>query len=636
MSGMKLRTMVMLLFSLAIVCRAGENPASAGETAGSGLKKLSLTELMDIEVTSVSKREESVYDAPASIFVITREDIRRSGATSIPEILRLAPNLQVARLDGDEYAISARGFLHSSANKLLVLMDGRTVYTPLFSGVFWDAQDTLLEDIERIEVISGPGATLWGANAVNGVINIITRSSTNTHGALLGGNAGDAERGVTVRHGGALGANASYRVYGKFNDWDHTSQPGGFRNNDDWHKAQVGFRSDWDDSKNSYTLQGDFYDGSLRSGEADISGANLLARWDRRLEGDSRVQVQAYYDYTRRKLPPVFSEKLETFDFAFQHFFRPITGQTVTWGGGYRHGDDDVGNSISLAFLPAKRDLDWGNLFVQDEIRLVEDRVQLTLGAKADYNPYTGIEFLPSVRLAWKLAPDHLLWSSLSRAVRAPSRIDVELFVPGVPPYILQGAPDFESELFNVWELGYRTQPTRDSSVSITLFRSEHDKLRGIVFVPADGGFQFQNPVEGETMGVEAWGSYQPAAFWVLNAGMAYMDKNLRLKAGGPVPAGLSRPDGNDPEYQWTLRSWFDLPHDFELDFHLRGVGSLPDPGVPSYTELGIRLAWLPIHNLELSIVGRNLLHDDHLEFVTSSASSEVDRSAYFKILWTF
>lgn len=617
------------------VCVAADGPATAPAGVATELKGLSLAELMDIEVTSVTKRGGSVYDAAASIFVISREDIRRSGATSIPEILRLAPNLQVARMDGDEYAITARGFQHSSANKLLVLIDGRTVYTPLFSGVFWDSQDTMIEDIDRIEVISGPGATLWGANAVNGVINIITRSAADTHGLAADGAVGDRERGVSLRYGGTLGPDASYRVYGKFHDWDATRRPDHSRVNDDWDRAQVGFRADWAGTRDQFTVQGDLQDGSLRSDAADTRGANLLARWSRMLANDGRVQVQAYYDHTERDFAPVFREDLDVFDIEIQHFFRPHASHAVTWGGGYRHGDDEVENSAFLAFLPANRDLDWGNAFIQDEIRIVEG-LQLTLGAKADYNPYTSVEFLPSVRLAWNLAPNHMVWGSLSRAVRAPSRIDAELFVPGLPPHLIHGGPAFESEVFNVWEAGYRAQPTPDTSLSVTVFRSEHDKLRGAVFVLDPFGFQFQNPVEGETMGVEAWGSYRPTGFWVLNAGMVYMDKNLRLKSGGPVPPGLSGPDGNDPEYQWTLRSWFDLPHDFELDLHLRGVGALPEPRVPHYTEMNVRLGWRPLPGVELAVIGQNLLHDDHVEFVTADANSEVDRAVLFQARWKF
>lgn len=617
------------------ICLMTGVSASAQVDPAGNLKGLSLAELMDVEVTSVSKRGESVYDAPASIFVISREDIRRSGATSIPEILRLAPNLQVARMDGDEYAITARGFLHSSANKLLVLMDGRTVYTPLFSGVFWDSQDTLLEDIDRIEVISGPGATLWGANAVNGVINIITRSAADTHGIVADGTVGDWERGVSLRYGGELAPGASFRVYGKFHDWDSTRRPDRSRVEDEWHRAQVGFRADWIADQDHYTVQGDFYDGSVRSDAADAEGANLLARWSRTLADGGRFQVQAYFDHTLRNFAPVFRENLDTFDVEFQHFFRPHDNHAITWGGGYRHSDDEVDNSAFLAFLPANRDLDWGNVFIQDEIRIV-DSLQLTLGAKADYNPYTSVEFLPSVRLAWNLAPNHMVWSSLSRAVRAPSRIDTDLFVPGVPPHLIHGGPDFEAEVFNVLEAGYRTQPTPDTSLSVTFFRSEHDKLRGAVFSLDPFGFRFENPVEGDTTGVEAWGSYQPAKFWVLNAGMVYMDKDLRLKAGGAVPPGLSGPDGNDPEYQWTLRSWFDLPHDFELDMHLRGVGSLPEPAVPDYTELNVRLGWRPLPGVELALIGQNLLHADHVEFVTDDANSEVDRAVYFRASWKF
>src|SRR5713226_8886719 len=421
------------------------------------LADLSIEELGNIQVTSVSKHPERLADAPASIFVITGEDIRRSGATRLPEALRLAPNLEVARASASSYAISARGFNNTIANKLLVLIDGRTVYTPLFSGVFWDAQDVMLEDVERIEVISGPGATLWGANAVNGVINVITRRASDTQGAFAYAQSGNLERGYGARYGGTLGEGGSYRVYGRSFDIFNTSNASGATASDGWSKGQVGFRTDWGTAANGFTLQGDAYRGSLDQANNDntsISGNNLLGRWNRDLAAWGQLQVQSYFEHTERDIPGTFAERLNILDVEFQHRLRPMGAHRLTWGGGYRHGDDRVTNSVVLAFLPADRSLRWANVFAQDEIALQEN-LRLTLGTKFENNYYTGTEPLPSARLAWKPDPQRLVWGAASRAVRAPSRIDRDFFVTA-GSLQLKGGPDFVSEVVKVFEVGYR------------------------------------------------------------------------------------------------------------------------------------------------------------------------------------
>src|SRR5438552_51666 len=364
------------------------------------LADLSIEELGNIQVTSVSKHAERLLDAPASIFVITGEDIRRSGATRLPEALRLAPNVEVARINASSYAISARGFNQPNAiaNKLLVLIDGRAVYTPLFSGVFWDAQDVMLEDVERIEVISGPGAALWGANAVNGVINVITRRSSDTQGGYAYGHSGHLERGYGARYGGAEG-NVSYRAYGRVFDIFNTSTANGTTANDGWSKGQVGFRTDWGTTANGFTLQGDGYRGSLdqlNDQNSHISGANLLGRWNRDLAEGGSLRVQAYVDQTEREIPGILAEHLNIYDVEFQHGLRAIGAHALIWGGGYRYGNDRVTNSAVLAFLPAGRGLRWSNVFAQDEIAL-ESNLRLTLGGKFENNYYTGTDFLPSV-----------------------------------------------------------------------------------------------------------------------------------------------------------------------------------------------------------------------------------------------
>src|SRR5882762_4704729 len=573
--------------------------ANAQTGKPSDLADLSLEELANLEITSVSRRAERLSDAPASIFVITGDDIRRSGATSITEALRLAPNLEVARVDSHQYAISARGFNQPNAiaNKLLVLIDGRTVYTPLFSGVFWDAQDTLLEDVDRIEVISGPGATLWGANAVNGVINVITRRAADTQGTLLVAGAGNLERGAAARQGGKLGEDGAFRVYGKISDRDHTSRADGTSVQDRWDSGQAGFRADWGTAAGALTLQGDAYRGTIdqaTAGDVRISGGNLLARWARQLSGGDRVQVQAYFDNTAREIPGTFEERLNIFDVDFQHALRVGSQHSVIWGGGYRRADDHVSNTAAIAFLPADRNLRWGNLFVQDEIALHGDQLRLTLGTKAQSNPYSATEFLPSARIAWKPDASRLVWSALSRAVRAPSRL---------------------------------------ASYSVTLFHSVHDHLRSLEPGPA-GALVIGNEMEGKTDGIEAWGSLQAAERWRLSAGLLVLDQNLRLKPDSGDTMGVAAA-GNDPKHQWSLRSSLDLPGRQEFDVMVRHVAPLPSPSVPGYTALDARYAWHFERGLELALIAQNLFDRSHPEFGAAATRSEIERGLFLKLRWS-
>jgi iron complex outermembrane receptor protein len=606
-----------------------------GPISAEDLSRMTIEDLANIEITSVSKKGEPLSAAAAAVFVITSDDIRRSGANSIPEILRLAPNLQVARVDASQYAISARGFNSTTANKLLVLIDGRSVYTPLFSGVFWDVQDTLIEDIERIEVISGPGGVQWGSNAVNGVINIVTRRAKDTTGALVSLGAGNTERGAAVRYGGKLGENGNYRVYAKNFNRDHTVTETG-NAQDAWKKSQFGFRMDWAKSGDGLTLQGDIYDGSIDqafNADKTIAGGNFLARWNRTLGDGSAVQVQAYYDKTRRFYPGTFGEVLDTYDVDAQHRFKWRKSHDVVWGGGYRLMRDDVTNTASLAFLPAQRDLRLANLFVQDSIALAE-QLQLTLGARLEHNTYTGLEVQPNARLGWTVHENALLWSSVSRAVRTPSRLDRDLFAPGSAPFLLAGGPNFVSEKLIAYEIGYRAQPVRQASFSISTFYNVYDELRSIE--PVGAGpvpLVIANKMEGTTYGVELWGTYQLLAWWQLKTGYNYLKKDLRLKADSRDATGISGA-GNDPSHQFSLRSAMNLPRNVELDFALRAVDQLPNPHVPGYVTLDARLGWRFAKDLEISLAGFNLFDRRHPEFGIGPNRSEVPRQVYVKMLW--
>lgn len=628
---MTIKKLTRRLGGLAVLLAFAPAPSFAG-LQYAALADLSLEQLADIVVTSVSRREERLADAAASVFVISAEDIRRSGATSLPEALRLAPNLQVARINAHQYAITARGFNSSTANKLLVLIDGRTVYTPLYSGVFWDAQQVMLEDVQRIEVISGPGGTLWGANAVNGVINVITRNAGETQDTLVVAGAGDRERSTAARTGGKIGENGHYRVYGQMADRDNTEQAGGTDVRDAGRTGQIGFRADFGNDIDGFTLLGDAYRGRIEQvpDKREISGVNLLARWNRRLADGSALQVQTYVDHTEREHPTIFSERLDIFDIEFNHALQPWVGHKLIWGAGYRHARDRVGNTAAVAFLPARRNLNQGNIFIQDKIALRPD-LDLTLGIKAESNPYTDFEYLPNLRLAWRPNLNSLMWGALSRAVRAPARIDREFFSPGRPPYQIAGGPEFKSELVNVLEVGYRAQPSSSLSYSLTAFHHDYSRLRSVE--PRPGGDVLENRISGTLTGIEAWAGYRVTDAWRLSGGLVAMDRNLRRDPGSADVIGL-RALGNDPKRTMMLRSTFDLTPRHELDLTVRHVGDLPDPAVPSYTALDVRLGWRPDPDLEVSLSLQNILDSDHAEFGAPATRSEFERSIFLKLLW--
>ncbi len=609
-------------------------------TNPSALRTLSLKELMDIEVSSVSKRPEKLSETASAIQVITQEDIRRSGVASLPEALRLASNLEVAQVDSRQWAISARGFNNTTANKMLVLIDGRTVYTPLYAGVFWDVQDPLLEDIDRIEVISGPGATLWGANAVNGVINVTSRNAKDTQGILLLGGGGTEPRGFSgVRYGGQLNSNTHYRVYGKFFDRDSVVLRNGLDAADDWHMGQGGFRLDWDALKaNRFTLQGDYYSGRMGQRAADdtvVDGGNVIGRWSHSFSEKSDLKLQLYYDRTHRRIPNIFAEVLDTYDVDFQHRFPLGDRQHIVWGLGYRLNKDYVINGPGLAFLPPRISPQSFSGFVQDEIAIVRDRLHLTIGTKIEHNELTGFEYQPNGRLAWKVSQRQTIWGAISRAVRTPSRIDRELFVPGSPPFLLAGGPGFISEELWSYELGYRTQPSERLSLSLATFYNVYDDLRSVERLnpPASFPLVIANGLKGESYGAELTGDYRIADWWRLRAG--YSELRIHIRPGpGSTDTTRGSGESHDPNRQLFLRSSVDLPHDVEFDAAFRFVGSIANQTLPAYSELDVRWAWRPNPRLEFSIVGQNLLHDRHAEFGSPNSRKEIERSVYGKVLW--
>ena len=632
-----------ILCMLGLVCSAERGFTQQPDTALSAqaLKALSIEQLMNLQVTSVSRRPERLSRTASAIQLITQEDIRRSGASSLPEVLRLATNLQVAQVDSRQWAISARGFNSTTANKLLVLIDGRTVYTPLFSGVFWDVQEVPLADIDRIEVISGPGATLWGANAVNGVINVITKDAKDTQALLLSGGGGTEQRGFgTVRYGGALGSAAHYRVYGRGFARDQTNSTSGQGAMDDWHLWQGGVRFDWDPSTTSrFTLQGDLYDGRIAQPSASdivVSGGNVMAQWSHTISERSGVAGHLYYDRTHRDIPGTFGEDLDTYDVDLQHRAGLGTRHNVVWGLGYRQINDRVVNSAALAFLPPHVARQWFTSFVQDEIALLPDRFHVTLGTKVEHNDYTGVEIQPSGRVNWTLGPSATLWAAVSRAVRAPSRIDRELFARISPTSVLAGGPGFHSEEELAYELGYRHQQG-SLALSAATFYSRYHGLRSLEQLnpPAADTIVIGNGQDGESYGAELTAAYVLTSRWRVRAG--YTELRVHI---WPNPGSTDRSRGaaesRAPDRQFFVHSSVDLPAQVRFDVGLRAIGDIAKQQVPGYGELNARLNWQPIAKLDLSIVGQNLLHRRHAEFGAPATRREIERSVYGLVEWHF
>ncbi|MES2161016.1 MAG: TonB-dependent receptor [Pseudomonadota bacterium] len=623
---------------------------AAAQQLPSQLSRMSIEELAEIPITSVSKKAESLGDAAAAVYIITAEDVRRSGATSLAEALRLAPNLEVARTNGTTYAVTARGGSNGNGNKLLVLVDGRVVYNPLNAGVFWEAQDVMMEDIERIEVISGPGGTLWGSNAVNGVINVITRSSKDSQGTLVALGGGNQERGVAVRQGWRLGEEASMRVYAKgFRRDANLTMAGvgaGVAAGDGWSGRQLGFRADWGGADNGATLQGDLYDRQLdqfAGSERHRSGGNLLARWERALADGAALQVQGYYDRVNNLIPGVImlGEANDTYDIEAQHRLLLGARQELVWGGGLRLWRSTATNGAILKFLPEQVTTHMANLFVQDTIAL-DPQWKLTLGAKAERNSYTGLEFQPNLRLAWKPDAHSLLWTALSRALRTPSRVDRDAYIFGIPSAALRGGPNFRSERLTALELGYRAQPTSRLSYSINAYYNKYDDLRAIENGALKGTLEVGNQAEGRAAGLEIWGNFQVSRDWRLSASHTLLHESVNLRPGfnGPPPAsGLVSLLGNDPAHRYTLRSSHDLPHGVELDLSLDRVAALPNPAVPAYTSLDARLGWHAAARLDLALSVQNLLDRRHGEFgalTGTSPRAAFERSLSLQLLWKY
>lgn len=650
---------------IVLACLVGTFPGTAlANDLPEDLTGLSIEALMDLEVTSVSKRPEKQGQAAAAIFVITNEDLRRWGVTSIPEALRRVPGISVARIDANKWAITARGFNSRFANKLLVLIDGRSVYTPLFAGVYWETQDLVLEDVDRIEVIRGPGGTLWGANAVNGVINIITRPATETRGELLSATAGNEVSGITsVRHGGDLVNGGNYRIYAKNQNYAEGYNPAGAH--DDWRSSQAGFRADWERGPDdTYTLQGDLYRGkagqqvTLPAGDGptigipvvsdtDLGGGNLLARWSHDFQADNNLSLQVYYDHVDRDGTVLFEDR-DTFDVDFQHRFQWQQAHDVVWGLGYRFVHDNTDNNATFRLDPSARDTSRYSTFLQDEISLSEV-LRLTLGSKLEYSDFSNFELQPSVRMAWSPNTGHTLWGAVSRAVRTPARGEHDVMLrllpvpdPGVPVYTA-GSGNYDAEDVVAWETGYRFNYLNRWSVDIAAFYNDYDRLRTMEPVISPSGdllYVFDNNLSGETRGVELATHWQVSPAWRLNATCTWMQMDLQLQNGSTDYMSRAAEDAS-PTGSAALWSSHDLGNRTQFDAALRYVDAIRVSGIDidSYLQLDLRLAWEAAPGLELSLVGQNLLDDRQREFLPDfidSQPTEVQRSIYGRVVWHF
>lgn len=641
------------------------------------LKAMSLENLMQLTVFSASKKPEQLSNVAAAMHVITREDIRRSGARTLPDLLRGVPGLSVANMDAHTWAITSRGFNGLFANKLLVLMDGRTLYTPLYSGVYWDMQDTLLNDIERIEIIRGPGATIWGANAVNGVINIITRKAEDTDGLFASTGGGSLDKTSLNARYGKAGDQLSYRIYAKYLDRDHFDSHEDDTHRDSWQNEKGGFRLDMAvDDDNQISIQGDIYHGTsdqmttLGSGikfESDVrlSGGSLQFQWERQLNEDSAWSVQTYMDRSLRD-DWFLDQSRTTWDISFNHRFSFLGNQDIVWGGGYRYTTDRTTGGAYSAMYPASQTTEIVNLFVQDDWTLITDKLHLIFGSKIEHNDYNGYEVQPTARLLWTLNNQHSLWAAISRAVRTPSRADSDLYatvaqvettetintpygpmtVPATITMNVSGNPDFQSEKLIAYEIGHRAQIHKDFSIDTALFYNVYKDLR-----TQDSGNPVVNPsvspveinipmaignnMDGETLGIELAANWQVNQHWRLAGSYSWLRIFLHHNA---VDGDLMGENAEDetPEHQASLRSYLDLPNDLEWDtslFYFNGFYN-----VPAHLRCDMRLGWNPSSNWELSVKVENLFDDGHREYFNSLGlvTSDVPRNWYAEVKYLF
>jgi iron complex outermembrane receptor protein len=636
----------------------------------------SLEDLMNVQVTSVSKNEQTLSRTASAIFVITAEDIARSGATNIPDLLRMVPGMDVAQINANTWAISARGLNGEFSNELLVMVDGRTVYVPTFGGVFWDVLDMPLDDIERIEVIRGPGGTIWGANAVNGVVNIITKKAADTHGALIVAGGGSLDQGFGVtQYGGTLGKNTDYRVYSKYLNQAELPGLNGQSGGDGWHLLSGGFRVDSTLSpKDMLTIQGSLYAGregnpNLRlqsvtspgpqefDSKVDLSGGFLQVAWHHTFSARSDTFLQVSYDEFKR--PDVLDEGRYTLNFDFQHNFLWGQRQSIVWGLDYRYSSSHTDGDLTISLNPADLNTQIGSSFIQDEIAISPDRLYLTVGTKLEHDYYTGFVLLPSARLTWQPNSHQMFWAAISRAARTPASTDTAERLnfagfpgPGGTPILIGqvGNPHFKNEDLTAYEVGTRFTGIKHVSIDIAAFYGEYRQQQTVepappvfettpspphLFIPTT----FENLMHGESQGLEIAANWKVTDRWTLSPGYAFEQIHMHLDPSSQDTTSVSPAEGSSPVNSAQLRSHFILPHNFAWDTSAYFVGRLADPRVPSYTRVDTSLTWHYREGLSISLVGQNLVRDQHLEFIEStgaSTSTLIKRSGYAKFTWRF
>ncbi len=607
--------------------------ADAAPPSIDDLRNMSIEDLASLEVTSVSKRPEALNEAAAAVYIITAEDIRRSGVTSLPEILRLAPNLEVARINAYNWTVTARGFNSpETANKLLVLIDGRSVYEPIGSGIPWPQVNVAADNIARIEVISGPGGTLWGANAVNGVINVITRDAPSTQGFVARAAAGVYKRSLTLGYGGKLSETTHYRVFADGFRVGETEALAAGSPSDAVHGAHGGFRIDSANDTHSWSLRGNAYSSALHDGGGKFSGYDLDADWSRALADGSTLTVTGYLDHNENDSPTV-SESRYTLNLDVQYALAQKGRHRIIWGGELRNWWENFTSYNAFHFAEPETTIALGSLFVQDEIAL-KSNLNLTLGIKAEYNSYSGFDWLPSARIAWQPDGSSLAWAALSRAVRTPNRIERELEATG----FLVPSPDYSSETLTALEAGWRAQPMERMSYSLSAFYNWYDDLRTGGITPVTIlPFMIENGARGTTYGLEGWTRYQMTPEWRISAGFNLLHKDFELKPGYAFDI-YGTVFGQDPSYQAQIRSEWNITDTVELDVWLRSVGAIDTAPVSGYNELNLRAGWRLRDNLELSLNGVNLLNPRHLEVYDPSSTEPryIGRSVFASLRYGF
>lgn len=653
------------------------SPSPGADGATVDLTALSIEELMGIEVTTVSRKAEKLSETAAAVYVVTADDIRRTGVTSIPDALRAVPGLDVAHIDANKWAISSRGFNGLFANKLLVQIDGRSVYTPLFSGVFWEAQDVLLEDVARIEVVRGPGATLWGANAVNGIINIVTERAQDTQGWLVATGTGTKERKFgSLRYGGRIGGSAFYRVYVKYFDRKADSRASDQPAADGWDVLRTGLRLDWALSRTtSLTVTGDLYRGTVGQtysvipdlepplrevfdATGRISGGHVLSRWTHSFAGGSEATVQVYVDRLCRE-ERVFDGTLVTYDLDVQHRFPIGRRNELLWGVGYRLTRDRYQDTFTIRIDPLRRSTNLMSAFIQDEMKLLQRRLTLTLGTKFEHKSVVGYAIEPSLRLLWTPDNRNTVWAAVSRAVRTPSRVESDgqlvedvvpdsLLPPGLPTglAVLLGSTTYRSEELIAYELGYRLNAGDRTFLDVATFYNRYDNLRtlepGLPFRRNDPSpylvfpIRLENRMAATAFGWESFVEHRPTRRWVLRATYTYLALQEELDPSSSNLFG-EQDERDIPNHQVSIRSSMALPWDLDLDVQGRYVGPLRASGVDRYLTADGRIGWHPRRNVEIAVVGKNLLGGSRYEYVPSYSAivaTKVERSVFASISW--